>query len=283
MTSSRPVSPLLQLTDISHSYGLQEVLQGIDLHLEPGERLALVGPSGCGKTTLMHLIAGLVDHQKGQIEHRYRRGRMVFQQPRLLLWQNTLDNLTLGLKAIGFSKARREAEGRRMARSLGLSDGDLLKYPDQLSGGMQSRVALGRALITQPDLLLLDEPFSALDVGHKERLYQDLIRMTGEHCSVIFITHDLLEAVRLADRILVMAPEPGQIMAQVAFSLDASLRDDLYVHHNGARLLQNPDVRLAFGLPPIVTPDSAASTTTAPAQMTACLIASPSVRNVHSC
>lgn len=250
MTEIQFPQPLLQLSNINHSFGLQKVLQGIDLQLEIGERLAMVGPSGCGKTTLMHLMAGLLEPQQGQLHRNFQRGRMVFQQPRLLPWQNALGNLTLGLKALGLNQWERIEKGRQMAHSLGLSDDDLNKYPDQLSGGMQSRIALGRALITEPDLLLMDEPFSALDIGHKERLYQDLLRMTGPQCSAIIITHDLLEAVRLADRILVLAPEPGRLVAEVELSDSASARDDLYVHHNGAKLLQHADIRMAFGLPP---------------------------------
>ncbi|GGX66204.1 ABC transporter ATP-binding protein [Saccharospirillum salsuginis] len=241
--------PAMRLHRVGFRYGLQTVLDNIDLALFAGERLALVGPSGCGKTTLLHLVAGLLSPWEGQCEHRFQRIRMVFQQPRLLPWQTTLNNLTFGLRALGIDPRARQAAGRSMAERFGLHADDLAKYPDQLSGGMQSRVALGRALIVEPDLLLMDEPFSALDIGHKARLYDDLVRLTETRTSMMMITHDLLEAVRLADRILVMAPSPGRIVAEIRLGLAAALRDDLYVHHNGAALMQNPTVRSAFNLP----------------------------------
>lgn len=249
----QPVSsftvPAMRLSRIGFRYGLETVLDGIDLELFSGERLALVGPSGCGKTTLLHLVAGLLTPSEGRCEHDFQRIRMVFQQPRLLPWQTALNNLTFGLKALGKDSGARLAAGRSMAGRLGLHADDLAKYPDQLSGGMQSRIALGRALIAEPDLLLMDEPFSALDIGHKARLYDDLIRLTESRTSLLMITHDILEAVRLADRILVMAPSPGRIVAEVRLGLNTGLRNDLYVHHNGAVLMRNPAVRSAFDLP----------------------------------
>jgi len=246
-------APVLQLSGVGYRYGLEAVLEDIELMLFAGERLALVGPSGCGKTTLLHLISGLLTPAEGVCENALQRTRMVFQQPRLLPWQTALTNLTFGLKALGVSSQERRQSGLAMARRLGLSEADVAKYPDQLSGGMQSRIALGRALIVEPDLLLMDEPFSALDIGHKARLYDDVVRLTESRTAMVMITHDMLEAVRLADRILVMAPSPGRVVAEVGLGLAPALRDDLYVHHNGALLMQNPAVRSAFDLPGTAT------------------------------
>lgn len=248
----RTTNSRLQLAGLGFRYGLESILNDINLELFDGERLALVGPSGCGKTTLMHLVAGLLLPTEGVCQHDFKRIRMVFQQPRLLPWQTALSNLTLGLKPLGYDASARHAAGMVMASRLGLTEDDLAKYPDQLSGGMQSRISLGRALILEPDLLLMDEPFSALDIGHKARLYDDLSRLAESRTSMIMITHDILEAVRLADRILVMAPSPGRVVADVVLGLEPGLRDDLYVHHNSALLMQQPAVRSAFHLPPLM-------------------------------
>jgi NitT/TauT family transport system ATP-binding protein len=133
---------------------------------------------------------------------------------------------------------------------MGLSHADLDKYPHQLSGGMRSRVSLARALVLEPDLLLLDEPFSALDVGLKEELYGLLLaHLAARRMAALMITHDLMEAVRLSDAILVMAPEPGRIVSRFALSPGAEQRDEAWIYRTTARLLQQPGVRESFGLP----------------------------------
>ncbi|MGB6103703.1 MAG: ATP-binding cassette domain-containing protein, partial [Pusillimonas sp.] len=142
-----------------------------------------------------------------------------------------------------------------LARRLGLSDEDVLKYPHELSGGMQSRVALGRALALAPELLLLDEPFSALDVGLKAELY-GLLReqVMRRGTAVLMITHDLMEAVRLADRIIMMAPDPGRLVREFTVALPQASRDDAWVYQTTGELMQVEEVRIGFGLSQGVLP-----------------------------
>ncbi|KAA0889284.1 ABC transporter ATP-binding protein [Pusillimonas sp. ANT_WB101] len=239
----------LEIRRLVHRYALTEVLDGINLDLRAGETLALVGPSGCGKSTLLHIVAGLINASEGTVTSSFRDTACVFQQPRLMPWKNTVDNIALGLQAKGVSKARRREQGSKMALRLGLAVEDLDKYPHELSGGMQSRVALGRALALEPDLLLLDEPFSALDIGLKLELYR-LLRHQVEQAgaAVLMITHDLMEAVRLADRVLMMAPNPGRFVREFTFSRVQADRDDSYIYQTTGQMMQADEVRIGFGL-----------------------------------
>ncbi|HMV92089.1 MAG TPA: ATP-binding cassette domain-containing protein [Thauera aminoaromatica] len=243
----------LRVRGLSHAFARDEVLSGIDFRVRAGEVVALVGPSGCGKTTLLHLAAGLLTVQQGRVDSGFASTAFMFQQPRLLPWKSALDNVALGLKAAGVKRAERHFRARALALRLGLAHRDLDKFPHQLSGGMQSRVALARALVLAPELLLLDEPFSALDVGLKEELYRLLLDHQAERgMGVLMITHDLMEAVRLSDAILVMAPAPGRIVCRFELDRPAARRDDAWVYRHTAELLQVPDVRASFGLPPAV-------------------------------
>ncbi|QXL84283.1 ABC transporter ATP-binding protein [Comamonas sp. NLF-1-9] len=248
-TGATPAALTVQA--LSHAFGPREVLQDITLQLPAGHTLALVGPSGSGKSTLLHLCAGLLTVRAGQVDNGFARTAMLFQQPHLLPWKTVLDNIALGLKARGLGRAQRLAQARAMGEAMGLDALALAQFPGQLSGGMQSRAALARALVLQPDLLLLDEPFSALDIGLREQMHQLLLaEQARRQLAVLMITHDLTEAVALADSVLVLAGAPARICWRLDLSLPAPLRDDDWVHRQTALLLAQPVVRAAFELPP---------------------------------
>lgn len=239
----------LSVRQLSHSFGITEVLNGIDLDVRAGQVVALVGPSGCGKTTVLHLCAGMLEVSDGRIANGFEHLAFMFQQPRLLPWKNTLDNIALGLKARRVARMQREALAAEMGLRLGLTEDDLAKFPHELSGGMQQRVALARSLVLEPDLMLLDEPFSALDIGLKTELYGLLAeQLTEREVGVLMITHDLMEAVRLSDIILVMASDPGRIVHRFALQEGLDERDDDWVYRTTAGLMHNPEVRDSFGL-----------------------------------
>ncbi len=241
----------LSVRGVGHAYGPTTVLDGIDFDLEAGRTVALLGPSGCGKTTLLHLVAGLLACEQGSIENRFAASACVFQQPRLLPWETALDNVALGLKARGVAARQRRDQASRIATRLGLSGPDLDKFPYELSGGMQSRVALARALVIEPGLLLLDEPFAALDIGLRTELYALLAQRQAQHgTAVLMITHDLMEAVRLSHLVLVMQADPGRIVHRQVLDTEVTQRDDRWVHATTAELLQQAAVRTAFDLAP---------------------------------
>lgn len=239
----------LHIRHLFHRYGLTEVLAGVGLDLYASQTLALVGPSGCGKSTLLHIIAGLLIPSEVVMESTFRCTSCVFQEPRLMPWKTARDNIALGLKAMGVSRRVRHEQALVLGERLGLDADDLLKYPHQLSGGMQSRVALARALAIRPDLLLLDEPFSALDIGLKADFYQQLDQqVVTQGTAILMITHDLMEAVRLADRILVMVPDPGRIAIEFTLDMPQAQRDSSWVYQTTSELMQTDEVRIGFGL-----------------------------------
>lgn len=245
---------LLNVEQVSHSFGITEVLKKVNLKIKSGQVVALVGPSGCGKTTLLHLCAGLLNLTSGHISSNFESTAFMFQEPRLLPWKNAIDNIALGLKARKVAKKKIERISTEIGLTMGLATDDLDKFPHELSGGMQQRVALARALVLQPDLLLLDEPFSALDIGLKTELYGLLIEQFIQHnAAVLMITHDLMEAVRLSDRILLMESNPGRIVKEFFLDKNISERDDSWVYQTTAELIQTKEVRRSFALTPTVS------------------------------
>lgn len=241
----------LKLAGLTHRFGYQRILEDIELTLTAGEAVALVGPSGCGKTTLLNIAAGLITPWQGGVHCDFTQAAMMFQQPRLLPWKRTADNIALGLKAAGMARQQRQAKVRQLAARMGLTEDDLDKFPAALSGGMQSRAALARTLATEPDLLLLDEAFAALDIGLKSELYGLLAdERRARSLGVLMITHDLMEAIRLADRILVISGTPGRIVAEHPVTTPLAQRDEAWVFGQTAEFLGCPDIRNAFSLPP---------------------------------
>ena len=277
---------MLRISALSHAYALRTVLEDITLELDAGRILALVGPSGCGKTTLLHLAAGLLTVQTGTLANGFSRPAVMFQQPRLLPWKTTRDNIALGLRAEGRPVVDCQVRAQTMGKAVGLDAEALEQFPHQLSGGMQSRAALARALVLEPDLLLMDEPFAALDIGLKAQLHRLLLEhQAARGVAVLMITHDLMEAARLADTILVMAAEPGRIAHRFDLAMPARSRDDGFVHATTAEFLRAPDVRACFGLEVAADPpgcDAAVAGTTG-AVASARVLAIPARRKGLAC
>jgi NitT/TauT family transport system ATP-binding protein len=204
-------------------------LKDIDLEVERGEFISLIGPSGCGKSTLLRLVGDLVQPTSGEIlvngksAHRARLDRdygIVFQAAVLYDWRTVAKNIALPLELLGWDRTRRSARTQEMIDLVEL-EGFEKHYPWQLSGGMQQRVSIARALSFSPALLLMDEPFGALDEMTRERLNLELLRIWAETGStVIFVTHSISEAVFLSTRVVVMSPRPGRVASIVSVDLE---------------------------------------------------------------
>lgn len=209
--------PVVRLKGVSKRFANGTLaLDGIDLDLLRGEFLSLLGPSGCGKSTLLRLIAGLGAPTSGTIawaEASHELG-FVFQDATLMPWADALGNVMLPLKLKGVAGDQAQARAREMLALVGLS-GFEQAYPRELSGGMRMRVSIARALVTRPRLLLMDEPFAALDEITRHKLNDDLIALwMQQKFTAVFVTHSVFESVYLSQRILVMAARPGRIFAE---------------------------------------------------------------------
>lgn len=238
----------LKLRNLNFSYANTQVLDSISLQLNCTQTLAVVGPSGCGKTTLMHICAGLIQVEDETYSNSFKNLACLFQKPNLLPWKDTLENIALGLKAKGIKKPERLQRAKAMAQALELDENTYEQYPHALSGGMQLRVALGRMLLLEPDLMLLDEPFSALDIGLRERMYEYITSYLSTHQSTLFmITHQLSEALRLADTIVIMAPKPGRIVKVMTPETPPKQRDYSVLIELQKQLLSQTLVQEAFG------------------------------------
>jgi len=239
----------LKVEELSFSFGYDTILENLNFEVNEGEVVSIVGPSGGGKTTLLRLCAGLLDRQEGKIENSFDTQAIAFQDPRLLPWKNTIDNISFGLKAMGISAKERESRAKEIALKFDLEESDFDKFPKELSGGMRQRVSFARALVTKPKLLFLDEPFSALDIGLKRKLQDHVMELiSNKEITIFFITHDIMEAIRLSDKILLLAPDPGRIIKEFTFDLPQEQRDDEYVYSQTAKLLSDREIIETFEL-----------------------------------
>ena len=232
-------APVVRLTGVDKTFsrGDQQVttaLADISLDIAAGEFVSLIGPSGCGKSTLLRVIGDLTEPSRGEVivngkpARRARLDRdygMVFQAPVLMDWRTVEDNVKLPLEVLGWNAARRSARTREMLDLVDLSE-FLGHHPYQLSGGMQQRVAIARALAFEPALLLMDEPFGALDEMTRERMNSEVLRIwerTGT--TIVFVTHSIPEAVFLSTRVVVMSPRPGRITKVIGVDLPRPRND----------------------------------------------------------
>lgn len=203
-----------------------EALRNVSFTVARGEFVSIVGQSGCGKSSLLKILAGLLAKTAGTItiEGRELAGPrsdigIMFQKPLLLEWRRVLENVLLPIEIYRLDRKEYEEKARRLLDTAGLTD-FIGKYPHELSGGMQQRVALCRALVAEPALLLMDEPFGALDTLTRQKMGFELLRLWGEWKStVVFVTHDVDEAVMLSDKVLVMSSRPGTVLAEFAIDL----------------------------------------------------------------
>lgn len=211
-----------------------DAVQDVSISVKPGEFICILGPSGCGKSTLLGALAGHLEASEGTIRIDGQplsgphpdRGLM-FQQHTLFPWKKVIDNVAFGLKMKGIARAERQARATELLKLVGL-EGFENSYPAQLSGGMQQRVEIARVLINHPRVMLMDEPFGALDAQTRLKMQELLLEVWARvKTTIIFITHDIDEALFLADRILVMSPRPGRIIEEIPLEFDRPRSADL--------------------------------------------------------
>ena len=239
----------MQLLDqVYHQYGSRLILDGISLTAQPGQIVSLMGPSGCGKTTLLNLLAGLLSPTAGEVAVAVHPIAYGFQEACLYPWYTTLKNIALGLKGQGIPPHQQRQTANHLAITMGLADAMHL-YPHQLSGGMKQRVNLARALAINPQLLLLDEPFSSLDMGVRQQL-QPLVRqwVKAHSTMAILVTHDLATAITLGDRLLILSERPARILYHWPNERPYDQRDPAYVYQSLSQLQAVPEVAACFGL-----------------------------------
>lgn len=223
ISDGRGAAPIeaIEFRDVRTIFGGQVILDGVSFAVRQGEFLCLLGPSGAGKSTTLRIIAGLLRSTSGTVrvlgappDEGWRRLAFVFQNPRLLPWRTALENVVLGME-LRFDDQRPTDVDTRARHYLGMVGlaADAPKFPSQLSGGERQRVALARALAVEPEIVLMDEPFSALDITTRERLRDEVIRIwrsTGK--TILSVTHDLDEALYLADRVIIISDKPSRVL-----------------------------------------------------------------------
>lgn len=234
----------LSINGIEKSFSLKDgkrlkVLDNINLDIEKGSFVSIVGPSGCGKSTLLYLIAGLEKADRGSITVAGKEVTkpgpdriVVFQEDGLFPWLTVFDNVTYGLKIKGLSKEEMEKKAREVLQMVHLSQ-YIDSYPHQLSGGMKQRVSIARALVMEPDILLMDEPFSALDEQTRMVLHRELLEIWRKtKVTILFVTHNIREAVQLSEKVVVFATRPGKIkeIVPVTTAKDGIMPDSVTLH-----------------------------------------------------
>jgi len=217
-----PANAILTVDDIVKRFetpdGVLTAIDHVSLSVAPGEFVGVIGPSGCGKSTLFNVIGGLLDGYDGTVKVAGERVRgphpaigMIFQEESTFPWRNVLDNVAFPLEIAGLPRAERYDRARHFVKLVGL-DGFERRYPAELSGGMRQRVSMARTLAAQPKILLMDEPFAALDEQTRLILQAELLRVWGEtHKTVVYVTHSIDEAIVLGDRVMVMSARPGRV------------------------------------------------------------------------
>ena len=226
--TTQTAAAAISVDDVSKTFdtptGRVEALRNVTMEVRPGELVCVVGPSGCGKSTMLRILAGLTEPTGGTVAFGEPNGSparktMVFQDHGLFPWMSLLDNVAFALEADGVAKIERRRRAGALLEQLGLGDFQD-RFPDQLSGGMRQRATIARALLTEPQVLLMDEPFNALDAQSKLVLQEELMRLweTGGQ-TVVYVTHDIREAVVLGDRVFVMTGRPGTIQLELDIEL----------------------------------------------------------------
>lgn len=225
---SASAPPVIEIKGLALAYGKggsrTEILRGLDLEVRTGEFVAIVGPSGVGKSTLLRVLMGLAQPSAGSVHvardpRSERMMAMVFQDARLLPWRRVLSNVCFGLEKMRLTREERFDRARAALRGVGL-EGLAARFPHQLSGGQRQRVALARALAVNPTILLMDEPFSALDALTRQNLQDELVRVwTQFGKTILFVTHDIEEAVYLADRVIALGGKPGEVKSSLEIAV----------------------------------------------------------------
>lgn len=227
VTSARGSIPEIELAAVSKRYGTgASVLENVSLTVERGEFITLLGPSGCGKSTLLRLVSGLSAASAGTVhvngmtpENAREMMSFIFQDATLLPWRTVEENVGLGLELEYAARAVRKERVARMLELVGLTQA-AQRYPRQLSGGMKMRASIARALVSRPRLLLMDEPFAALDEMTRDRMNEELLRLHAEQkWTVLFVTHSVAEAVFLSSRVVILAAHPGRVAHDVRVDL----------------------------------------------------------------
>ena len=248
--------PLIQAGDVGMSYGAgSAALTSVSCEIKRGEFVSIIGPSGCGKSTFLRMIAGLITPTSGRLtiqgkppeeaRRESQRVSFVFQEPNLLPWRTVSANIQLPLEFRRSSRLERQQAIERSLKLIGLTADDARKRPRNLSGGMRMRVSLARALVIQPDLLLLDEPFAALDDVLRQQLNEELARIwTEQQWTGLFVTHNVAEAAFLSQRVLVMSKRPGTIESDVTVPFPYPREQELRATPEFARLCGDLSQRL---------------------------------------